>query len=232
VLFALNSVRLSAGTLAILSGSNAGNTAIEGNNVSANDVIINGGGNLGVSWAIPVPGANWISFTQSAPSGVILPNACPVGMQILVSGNLQCPNGFSSGALITPTATYYYNFSLDGPSVSGNLSVYADDVASVFLDGSPVLVLPGTLSYSQYCVSSPGGCAPGNGATISLAGLGSGAHMLTFQTYNLWGDTYGLLYEGQVNTASATPEPGTMALAGMAALLLLNCVTRKAAARN
>src|ERR1041384_6357634 len=88
---------------------NSGVSANEWNNVTGTIVVI---------WPHPMwaytTNANWISYTNTGLGGIIAPNA---------TGD-------------TPTATFYQDFYItDGNNRAvGDITVWADDTASVYID--------------------------------------------------------------------------------------------------
>jgi len=105
------------------------------------------------------------------------------------------------------------------------MNVWADDTAGVFLDGN-LLIAP--VFTQSICSGQPIGCQPQDVGTINTV-LAAGNHMLEFQVYQVGSGTdttsnpFGLLYTG---TATATPEPGTIFLAG-GVLLTLGLIRRR-----
>jgi hypothetical protein len=158
-------------------------------------------------------GASWISFEntgwQPADGGsavMTLPNATP--------GN--------------PNAIFYQTFTdTAGTSLSGTITVWADDTAAVYLDGA--LLAPA--SYTQSTTNcSRGITCTSDGTTITFATT-PGTHTLTFDVYQLGGYTYGLMYDGSVIATgeSVVPEPGPRMLqcAGTVVLTALLAIRRR-----
>ncbi len=205
--FGFNTVQ--AGIIPLLSGANL-DTSVEGNNITGSDVIPSSPYGS-PQWAAPTSGGHWVSFAQTGPGGI------PVASDPLTGGNSgQIMDGYG------PTATFYLHFTLDNPSVLGSiLTINADDTAAVFLDGTEILAIADTLGYTDYCTNTGIGCTSGSGINLTnqLVGLNAGDHTLTFQVYQLWGNAFGLLYEGQIVTEAA-PEPGTLAFGGIAIVML------------
>ncbi len=207
-----------ATTINILSGSDMTGTTQWNNNTGAN-VLINP--YPSPVWAAPSLGGQWISYIPSGHGQTVVPNAT-----------------ISGGVVISPpTAIFYDWFNLPDPSVSGGIWIWADDTAAILIDNVPVFPLGSPLVAGMYCTAEGIGCRPEHGGFVSLAGLGAGAHTLEFETYQLWGDTFGLLYEGSVTTAAsvttgttvttpadppvAVPEPSSFVLLGSGAVLAL-----------
>jgi hypothetical protein len=107
------------------------------------------------------------------------------------------------------------------------LNVWADDTADVLLDGVS-LIAP---KFTQgICSGQAIGCQPQDVGELSST-LTAGNHTLEFRVYQVGSGTdttsnpFGLLYTG---TATATPEPATLFLAG-GVLLTLGIVRRRRA---
>ena len=117
-------------------------------------------------------------------------------------------------------AIFTETFFLPGTLNTGSLKVWADDTASVTLDGSSVGPAANFVA-GTYCADGPISCVQNSFATISLDGLSQGDHALTFAVYQTGGGPAGLLYSGSVDSESgdngsltAAPEPGTFVLLG------------------
>jgi len=192
-----------AGPIVILSGTDLTGVTQFNNQTGAN-VLINP--HPSPVWATSTIGASWISYALTGAGQSIAPNAT-----IDSAGSITSP----------PTAIFYQSLDLDGPSISGSLQVWADDTTQVFIDG--VLVFPLSLPIDQgiYCVDSGIGCRPTLGGTIPLTGLAEGAHTIQFRVYQLWSDSFGLLYEGSLETDTVippfeiVPEPSGLSLLAM-----------------
>jgi len=151
-------------------------------------------------WAT-ASGANWISYTNTGLGGTVIPN-------------------FTSG---TPNASYYQDFYLTGTNnrAVGDITVWADDSASVYLDNTLLIHYNDTLGVN--CAAGPIGCTQPNGASLHFDFLGTpgSKHTLRFDVFQEWGDVYGLLYKGSVTLSdppvvTQNPEPGTFGLVGAA----------------
>jgi len=185
-------------TVAILSGSDLTGTT-EWNSRSGADVVINVYPEP--VWKAPAAGGKWISYGLTGPGQTSVPSVR------LVEGLVVDP----------PTAIFYSSFYLPAPAVSGALRVWADDTASVLVDGVTRIGLVSPMNIGVWCAQAPVSCTPGTGGTVDLSGLGAGSHTIAVQAWQIWGDTFGVLYEGSV-TVSAVPEPATilMFLPGLA----------------
>jgi hypothetical protein len=195
---ALSSVSLHAAMVVI-----ASDLVNEFNNQTGQNVFIT----ANPAWALPPDGSNWISYANTGGG----------------------PGSFSPpSSTTTPMAIFTENFFLPGTINTGSVKVWADDTASVTLDGSSVGPAADFVN-GDACANSAIGCEPDKFATISLDGLSQGEHALTFTVYQTGGGPAGLLYSGSVDSESqhggldTAPEPGTFlmlgaGLAGIAAL--------------
>ncbi len=194
----------------------------ESNDRTGNDVV------LVTPWGAPIwqtpsaaLGSAWISYVQSGwGTGTI-----QFGQMIVAVPDLQ-PECLTLGCTETidlnaPTATFFKTFTLSDPAVSGFLNVWADDATMVLLDGTTIIPQNNVVTRGTACQAGPTSCGPAQGSTFTgFAGLSAGTHTLTFRTYQIWGDTFGLLYEGQITTAPAlVPEPSTLLLLSAGVIL-------------
>jgi hypothetical protein len=155
------------------------------------------------AWKAPTLGGKWISYTLSGE-----------GQQVVENATMS--DGFPSPFSVT--AIFYRSFTLPGPVTSGGVWVWADDTAAVFVDGISRYPLPNPPIRGGWCSTTGIGCQPSRGAFIDLSGLGAGPHTLEIQAYQLWGDTFGVLYEGRIEVV---PEGSTLIITAAATVLLL-----------
>lgn len=162
-------------------------------------------------WSTDPGGANWISFENTGYG----------------AGSIFLANNSSS-----PTAKFYQTFTLTNPDALSfilNMTVWADDTASIFLDG--VQLIGPDFTTSPHC-SDPAvgiGCQGlGTLLTTTASNSPNQLHTLEFDVYQLGGDVFGLMYDGGVTFADsvATPEPASFALFG-AGLIGLGMLRRK-----
>lgn len=152
------------------------------------------------AWQPPQDPEKWVSFTDSGFRAIVLPNA----------------GAFKS--LGNPTASFFVSFFLPNPINVGRITVWADDTAAVYLNDVPsspqLLYARNTSPSDDACVQGAIGCAPGEGGVVPLNGLSAGAHSLRIDAWQLGGDTFGVLYTGEIESITSdepTPEPGTAA---------------------
>lgn len=157
-------------------------------------------------------GASWVSYENT-------------GWQIIAgvgSAVINLPNATGPGS---PNAVFSQTFTdNNGTTLTGSITVWADDTAAVFLDGM-------LLMDANY-VQGPGECSSG----ITCEGPGTpisftttpGTHTLTFDVYQTGSWTYGLMYDGSVTDDAQVPEPGSYLLMG-GGLLALSLAGRKRA---
>ncbi|HLY17507.1 MAG TPA: PEP-CTERM sorting domain-containing protein [Bryobacteraceae bacterium] len=212
-----------AGTVDIFS-----NLVNESNNVTGNDTAIP----VSPAWAPAGAGYEWISYgntgcnTYVPTTGLCTPGPeNPAG----VVGNITEPNP------VAATAVFYKTFTITDPSDSGNLYVWADDTARVWLDpgtvttgdGSQVtgasMLIDANPNLGSNCANAPPGCLPGMDAVLPL-NLTAGTYTLVIDAYQLVGfSPFGVMYEGVLTN---TPEPASLMLMGLG-LAGLGILTRR-----
>jgi hypothetical protein len=149
------------------------------------------------AWNAPFGGAQWISFASTGARGIVINDA----------GTFRSPSG-------TPSASFYQSFTISSGPSSGGINVWSDDTAAVYIDST--LAFPVQLAGADiHCVHGAISCGANEGGYVSLAGLAAGTHVIRFDVWQLGGDSFGLLYSGQVTSAGdppSVPEPATYAL--------------------
>jgi hypothetical protein len=149
------------------------------------------------SWALD-PQAKWVSFENTGFGGIVLPNT----------------------DLGTPTAIFYQDFTLTGGTgVAGSIQVWADDTAVVKLDG--VVLFAANPALETHCAAGPIGCTPSNVGNLTFSAPGL-THTLEFDVFQRGADTFGLMYNAQVNS-TVIPEPATMSIA-VIGLVIFGCL--------
>lgn len=192
-----------AGTVDIFSGPQSGSNNITGTNTGITP---------SPAWASGGPGFEWISYGDTGCNTfVVLTGRCTPGPD----------NPVGTTTTGTPTAIFYQTFTITDAFDSGNLLVWADDTASVWLvngtvtsgDGSN-----GTLEWlanpnlGSNCANAPIGCKEGMDAIIPL-GLTTGTYTLVIDAYQLVGGSpFGIMYDGVLTN---TPEPASYILLGL-----------------
>ena len=178
-----------ADTIQLMSGVSAN----EWNNMTGTNVVIQ----PHPIWAV-MSGAKWISYMNTGLDGTVIPN--------------------TSG---TPSASYYQDFYFTNGNnhAIGDIMVWADDSASVYIDNTPLILWNRNLGVTR--AAGAIGCTQPNGAALHFDILGTpgSRHSLRFDVYQEWGDVYGLLYRGAITLSGAppvtpTPEPGTLGMVG------------------
>src|SRR5262245_18173365 len=149
------------------------------------------------SWFGPLPGSDWISYTNSGDP--------------TLPGYVQVPND-APGAGVTFTQT----FTLTGNEiVDVGLTVLADDTASVVLNGFTLMAASTGPNFAT-CSEVPIGCLELTKGEFTFADLQPhlilGENTLAFTGRQANSSSYGLDYAGFATTA--TPEPASMALIG------------------
>ena len=129
---------------------------------------------------------------------------------------------------MTPVVTIYEDFTALADSKL-RLNVWADDTATVKLDGTSLMDAQFT---NTTCSGQPIGCVPTDVGDIT-ANISAGSHELAFTLFQTGngGDTtsnpFGVLFTG---TVDPTPEPGTCLLVG-GCLLVAGLVRRRSLSR-
>jgi hypothetical protein len=130
-------------------------------------------------WNVPIASATWVSYANTG------------------AGGFSPADG--------TTATFTQTFVLPNSNNTGSVEVWADDTADVWLDG--VQMFAANLGASNVtCQMGVIGCLPQYGGVVPLDGLSAGSHVLTVKAYQVAGDGFGTLWEGQV---TSVPDAGT-----------------------
>lgn len=167
------------------------------------------------AWYVPPPGSGyeWISYAATGCNTfVVATGRCTPGPA----------NPVGTSVSDTPTAIFYQTFTLTG-TATGNLDVWADDTAGVYLDTGTVttgtgdtLLYAATATAGANCANAPIGCTNGMDAVIPLD-LSAGTYTLVFDAYQfLGGSPFGVMYDGVLNVdGPSTPEPASYMLMGL-----------------
>jgi hypothetical protein len=192
-----------AGTVDIFSGAQSGTNNISGTNT---------GIPVSPVWAAPPVGAEWISYgATGCNTFVALTGRC-------TPGPANPPGTTVTG---TPTAIFYQTFTITDAFDYGNLMVWADDTAGVWLDSGTVasgngsggsLLIAANPNEGSNCANAPIGCLPGMDAVIPL-NLSTGTYTLVIDAYQtVGGSPFGVMYDA---TLTNTPEPASFLLMGL-----------------
>jgi hypothetical protein len=193
-----------AGTVDIASGPQSGTNNVSGTNTG---ILVS------PIWEAPPVGAEWISYgATGCNTFVALTGICTPGP--------DNPPGYTNAA--TPTAIFYQTFTTTEANYAGNLMVWADDTAGVWLDtgtvtsgngsGGTMLIAP-NFNQGSNCASGPIGCLPGLDGVLPLDLTTAGTYTLVFDAYQfIGGSPFGILYDA---TLTNTPEPASFLLMGL-----------------
>lgn len=161
-------------------------------------------------WADPLPGSQWVSFTQSGgPAG-------PTGQPPVVVS----PDG--------TIVSFFDDFVTGAGTFAGSITVMADDTTSVFLDGVLLFAAANPPSFPT-CSPDPIGCLTTTAQTINLLVTTAGVHTLRFDVQQRAQVAFGLNYAGSI---SDVPEPTSMLLLGTGLLGLTARVRRRFSGRQ
>ena len=198
-----------AGTVDIFSGANTGTNNVSGTNT---------GIPVSPAWAMPPAGAEWISYgATGCNTFVAATGLCTPGVQnpAGVVGTITGPSA------VAPTAVFYQTFTISDSFDYGNLYVWADDTARVWLDDGTVTTGTGTGGdmlieanpvLGSNCAGAPVGCLPGMDAVLPLD-LAAGTYTLVIDAYQLVGGSpFGVMYDAQLTNV---PEPASYLLMGL-----------------
>jgi hypothetical protein len=148
------------------------------------------------SWATALAGSSWITAAGDTDPAI--------GTSVLYTVTFTLPTGFSDAVL--------------------NLGVFADDSATVLIDGTTLFTENTTLG--SHCASGAIGCTSGTEGILSgtnvTADLHAGTNTITFRDFQeVDGTPFGVDFAGSVsyqagngNPNGSVPEPSTIALFG------------------
>lgn len=136
-------------------------------------------------------GAEWISYADTGIGGAIL-------------GNSNSEARMSVVETITVGAT----------NVFLSFTVWADDTASVWIDGNEVYAA--NIGQDGACAGpQPIGCESDEGQLIEYMFTSAGDFDVRIDAYQLGGSVFGVLYSGTLTTV---PEPGILGFLGLGLL--------------
>lgn len=196
-LLALGAAALQAGTVTFLSGASSGCTSLnydltgQCNDMTYDNVTITPAGVYGTD----LGGAEWISYENTGKGGITLANSTGVD---------------------DPTADFYLSFA-GGMGVTVSITVWADDTAAVYLNGTEVSGTPDLTQSLADCAASGITCT-GPGTTFTDLSAPDGTNTFEFEVYQTGGGLFGLMYDATADYPA--PEPGSYLLLGSGLIAL------------
>ena len=187
-------------TILLQSGVSAGET----NNITVSNVALS---DLEPEWTPGTDGASWISYEDTGWSTV---SNGPVN----AVANSTGPSD--------PSAIFFQTFTDTSSLLTLTITVWADDSAVVYLDGTKISLNADFVQTPGIFCSPTGITCDGPGTTFTIDDIAPGTHTLQFDVYQVGGGSFGLMYTGSVTDTAATPEPVSFVLmgAGLVALAL------------
>jgi hypothetical protein len=148
-------------------------------------------GTGGGVWTGPIGSSSWVSFENTAPGAIVV------------------PNGYY---------TFTSTFTTTGGPYTGSLTLLADDTVAVFLNGQSVpFVMAGAIGGNGHCSDNPPTCLTTETVSFGSADAGfinNGSNKLTFVVEQTGLVAMGLDYSGSISSPVPTPEPSTLLLLG------------------
>jgi hypothetical protein len=158
------------------------------NNTPVATTNIGTGGGI---WAGPIGSSSWISYENTAPGAIVV------------------PNGYY---------TFTTSFTTTGGPYTGSITLLADDTVAVFLNGQTTpFVMAGNIGGDGHCSDNPPTCLTTDNVSFGSADAGfnnDGTNTLTFVVEQTGLVAMGLDYSGSISSPVPTPEPSTLLLLG------------------
>jgi len=154
-----------------------------------------------------------VAITPATIPAVWQPNGAGVWVSFAQTG---IGGASPANSILAPVATFTEILNVLSGSSILNLSVWADDTARVLVDGVELIPAGGTAPnfiVDDHCAAGPLGCEAGEQGEFVSQVLAAGLHSLTIEVFQVAGQQFGLLYEGDL---TPTPEPASILLLGSA----------------
>jgi hypothetical protein len=181
-------------------------------------------GYVGFTAAPPLPGAIGSGNTYNLTSG-ISPWANALAGSYWVS---EDPNSTVGLGSVPPNGYYEYTTTFDATpgTYVGNLGIYADDTAQVYLNGTLIAAFDTNVANGPCAQDHNGPTCVGNAfQTNFMANLLASGNVLTIIDWQSGDSAAGIDFAG---TLTSTPEPGSLLLLGSGLASLAGFLYRKA----
>jgi len=213
---ALRGILLLSLSLLFVAGMNAGTIQLGSAGTAADAGQHNSDGNTiaierNSLWAAALSGSSWVSFGQTGRTST--------------PGFFVVPNG--------TVVSFFDVFNITGIPAGGEITVMADDSATVILNG--VALMPeASMSGNKYAICSDFGigCLAASVIDLPASVLHEGTNTLDFEVAQRNAVSFGLDYAGYVSDLVPTPESSSAMLLGLGLLLMAALGARRKSANG